>query len=155
MNLGMAKAKKGRPVQQPQDDEWAGVRKARRLELVNGADPALAEYPLGILLARHIVTQDQHNAGLKFAWLYAKAHGRTKDCGLDYGYNGMDETRLADVEATYRQQKAILMRLSLRTFNAVVDLAVFRQMPWWFNGLSGPAWRTQDMVVNGLKALVE
>lgn len=42
---------------------------AHRIRLVGDGNPQLASYPLGVLLARKLITQDQHNAGLRYAGL--------------------------------------------------------------------------------------
>ena len=47
----------------------------KRFDLVGGAPPELAEYPLGVLLARGIITRDEHDAGCRYAHLRGKALG--------------------------------------------------------------------------------
>jgi len=42
---------------------------ARRFALVGDANPQLASYPLGVFLARKIISQDEHNAGMRYAGL--------------------------------------------------------------------------------------
>jgi len=55
-----------------------------RRALVGGAaDPSLAENPLGVLLARRLITEEERQAGLRFAWLYRLAIGKLTTAASD------------------------------------------------------------------------
>src|SRR5262245_51644238 len=70
--------KRGRPKQdRPDHDPGTPELQARRAALAGASDPALAEYPLGIMLARGLISAEEHEAGCYYAMLYAKAVGRT------------------------------------------------------------------------------
>jgi hypothetical protein len=45
---------------------------AKKRALVRGGDPALSEYPLGVCLARGLVSRDLHDDGLHYAGLYSR-----------------------------------------------------------------------------------
>src|SRR3972149_2713330 len=51
---------------------------ARRARRAGGPDPALSEYPLGLMLARRLVSAEQHEAGCHYAFLYGRTIGRTQ-----------------------------------------------------------------------------
>jgi len=61
----------------PRVDRGTPELVARRLALTEGHEnPALASYPLGVLLARGVINQDQHNAGVQYATAFWKAFGK-------------------------------------------------------------------------------
>src|SRR5690606_24113038 len=75
-----------RPAIDPGTEELRIKRAALIGPVPDGVKPPameLASYPLGIMLARGIIGQDQHNAGLQYASLYARAIGRYRDCGIE------------------------------------------------------------------------
>jgi len=68
--------KRGRPpLGRPSTDQGTPELQARRAVLVGGSDPALSEHPLGIMLARGLITPEQHEAGCYYAGLYGRAVG--------------------------------------------------------------------------------
>jgi len=70
--------KRGRPkLDRPSQDGGTPELQARRTALVAGGDPTLAEYPLGIMLARGLISAEEHEAGCYYAMLYARAVART------------------------------------------------------------------------------
>ena len=85
----------------PEADLGTPEARAHKLALVGSADPALAEYPLGVLLARGILTPEQHDAGCHYAYLAGRVLGRTKPYRADLGGGGgeaLTEGALAAVE---------------------------------------------------------
>ncbi len=91
--------------------------RAHRARLVAGGDPALAEYPLGLLLARGFVSREQHEAGCYYAFLYGRAIGRTQvDCSYLFGAQAagyadrhdLTEAELARIESLFRLGKGAL-----------------------------------------------
>ncbi len=51
------------------------LRLKKRL-LVRGADPALSEYPLSIMLARRLIILNEHNAGMWYGGMFRRFTGR-------------------------------------------------------------------------------
>lgn len=126
-------AKRGRPrVERPPVDYGTDELRVKRLALVGpNGDPALAEYPLGILFSRGIIDQDQRNAGDSFANLYAKAQGRMRLLGFDTGNGDMDEKTLAKIEEKYTDCRKLLLRQGRRCFDETVNVCVYRRLPAW------------------------
>lgn len=79
---------------------------AKRLLLTAGNDPALSCYPLGVLLARKVITQDQHNAGVAYAGLFWRARGKPFPKAINMGGisgHGEPEGDLARLHNAARQ----------------------------------------------------
>lgn len=129
--MAMAQRKRGRPVKVYEPDPWEAVRTAKRIALVQGGDPALAENPLGILFARGQIDQDQRNAGDLFGKLYARAQGRLHMLGFDPGLGEMGEDAQARAEAQYVECRALLLKDSRRCFDEVCNVCVYRRLPNW------------------------
>ncbi len=105
---------------------------ARKRELVGDGDPALAGYPLGVLLARRVITQDQHDAGRHYAYLAGRVLGRTRPYRPDSGSGGsteLGEGALEAVEDRWREAAAALLAAGRRAKDAVDNAALFERLP--------------------------
>lgn len=127
----MAK-QRGRPRTRPQDYGTPELI-AKRRALVGEGAPELAEYPLGIMLARGIISQDQHNSGRQYAWLYGSVIGRTnvKSMLADAKGEAAEDPRQADAEASFRRCKEAMLRVGRRACDALENAAIFERVPYW------------------------
>jgi hypothetical protein len=127
--------KRGRPkLNRPSHDTGTPELQARRASLVGGGDPALAEHPLGVMLARGLISAEEHEAGCYYALLYARAVARTH-LSSAYVYQRMlaesgraamlDEKGQEHVEKLFRQGKNRLLAAGRRVSEATENLAVF------------------------------
>ncbi len=127
--------KRGRPkLDRPSNDGGTPELQARRSALVGAGDPALAEYPLGIMLARGLISAEEHEAGCYYAALYAKAVARTSlSCAHIYrrmlAESGraqeLDDKSQAHIERLFRHGKNRLLAAGRRVSEATENLAVF------------------------------
>ncbi|MGQ0663800.1 MAG: hypothetical protein ACT4P2_09475 [Pseudomonadota bacterium] len=162
-------AKRGRPKNdRPARDSGTRELQRQRAQLVAGGDSVLAGYPLGVLLARRIITQDQHNAGCRYAWLYGKATGRWDSAGLVWerllGAGGASadagETDDAALYAKWKDATAALLAAGRRAKDGVDNLAVFNRLPAWIADERGTSirssWtRERGATLAGLQALAK
>ena len=116
--------KRGRPrLGRPSTDQGTPELQARRAVLVGGSDPALSEHPLGIMLARGLITPEQHEAGCYYAGLYGRAVG-PPDLSVASLYRRLmaesgrgkeiDEADLGRIQALYRLGKNRLLAAGRR-----------------------------------------
>lgn len=165
-------ARRGRPRRPPEvPDQGTPEIRARRETLAAGGDPALTEYPLGLLLLRGIIGPEQHEAGCYYAFLYGRAVGRTQvSCARQY--ERMTAERILDrrpvsdeaqgkVEALFRRGKNRLLAAGRRVCDATENVVVFGRTPRFLHGAgwSNAAVRRSDLierdaVLAGLDALV-
>ncbi len=119
-------------------DQCVDELQARRRALSAGADPALAEYPLGVLLARHLITGEQHEAGCYYGFLYGQAIGGIRiGCGRLYqqlaaeafDIKEFSEDHLARIETMFRYGKNRLLAAGRRVCDATENLIVFGRHP--------------------------
>lgn len=127
----MAK-QRGRPRTRPQDYGTPELI-AKRWALVGEGAAELAEYPLGVMLARGIITQDQHNSGQRYAWLYGNIIGRVtiKNVLAPSKGEAIEDPRQAEMEAAFRLCKNALLMAGRRACNALENAAVFERLPYW------------------------
>lgn len=133
--MGSAWRKRGRPrLDRPSTDGGTPEAQARRAALAGGGDPALTEHPLGLMLARGLISPEQHEAGIYYAGLYVRAVGRTalsvaplyrRLLAEEGRGREIDEESQRRIEALYRQGKNRLLAAGRRIAAAVEDLAVF------------------------------
>lgn len=163
---------RGRPKSdRPETDLGTPEAQARRARLAGPGDPSLAEYPLGILLARGLIGPDQHEAGCYYGFLYGRAVGRTRlSCAAIYERlasesrgdmapaNEDEERRRQEL---FRLGKNRLLAAGRRVCDAVENLVVFSRAPRFLDaaGRRGAAARRGDAaelaaVIAGLDALV-
>ena len=109
--------RRGRPNRdRPDIDRGTPELRAHRERLAAGGDPALSEYPLGLLLARGLVSREQHEAGCYYAFLYGRSIGRTQvNCSYLFGAQAagyadrhdLTEADLAKLQSLFRQGKIV------------------------------------------------
>ena len=131
--------RRGRPrSERPKVDQGTPELRAHRAALAGGADPALTEHPLGLMLARGLVTPQQHEAGFYYAYLYRRAVGRTQIASdrvyaqLAAGAGGgreLEEETLARLESLFRLGKNRLLAAGRRVCDATENLVVFARPP--------------------------
>jgi hypothetical protein len=127
--------KRGRPkLNRPSNDSGTPELQARRSALVGAGDPVLAEYPLGIMLARGLISAEEHEAGCYYATLYAKAVARTAlSCAHIYrrmlAESGkaqeLDDKSQEHIERLFRHGKNRLLAAGRRVCESTENLAVF------------------------------
>jgi len=127
--------KRGRPrLDRPSLDQGTPEQQARRRTLAAGKDPALTEHPLGLMLARGLISVEQHEAGSYYAMLYGRAVART-DLSVAALYRRLlreggcgkqiDEEDLVRIQALYRLGKNRLLAAGRRISVATENIAVF------------------------------
>jgi hypothetical protein len=136
-------SRRGRPkMDRPEVDKGTPEQQARRLRLSAGSDPVLTEHPLGILLARHLITGEQHEAGCYYAYLYRRTIGTGQvSCGFLYqqvasiwiGSEEVSDTTEARIESLFRLGKNRLLAAGRRLCDAVENVAVFGRIPRFMN----------------------
>jgi hypothetical protein len=134
----------GRP---PQDrapvDRGTPELQAHRERLAGAGDPAAAESPLALMLARGLIDREQHDAARFYAFLYRQAVGRTHlSCDPHYRQlatgtvrppDERGEAEQAGLEARFRQGKNRLLAAGRRVCEATENLAVFGLPPRFFD----------------------
>jgi hypothetical protein len=163
--------RRGRPSRNgPVVDRGTPELRAHRERLAAGGDPALTEYPLGLLLARGLVSREQHEAGCYYAFLYGRSIGRTQvNCSYLFGAQAagyadrhdLTEAELAKLQALFRQGKNRLLAAGRRVCDATENLVVFGRLPRFLDGgrrRPQSAWRADEAelaaVRLGLEVLV-
>ncbi len=102
-------------------------QKARRIALVGNDQDPLASYPLGVLLARDLITQQQHDAGRRYAWLRGVSLGNPLTRGERTYADPLDDETQADVEARWRGATHLLR--AARCKSIVDTVCVYERMP--------------------------
>lgn len=69
--------------QTPGPDRGTPELRARRRWMARD-DQVRSEYPLGVMLANEVISEPRHNAGCRYAWLYAVVHGRPSVAAVSY-----------------------------------------------------------------------
>lgn len=163
--------RRGRPNRdRPVIDRGTPELRAYREELAAGGDPALSEYPLGLLLTRGLVSREQHEAGCYYAFLYGRSIGRTQvNCSYLFGAQAagyadrhdLTEAELAKLQSLFRHGKNHLLAAGRRVCDATENLVVFGRLPRFLDGgrrRPQSAWRADEAelaaVRLGLEVLV-
>ena len=133
------KGRRGRPrIERPAVDSGTPELQARRRRLAAGADPALTEYPVGLLLARHLITAEQHEAACYYGFLYGQAIGGTRGgCGRFYqqmaaaafDIKDLTDDQRAQVETLFRVGKNRLLAAGRHICDATENVVVFGRHP--------------------------
>ena len=122
-------------------DKGSGEAQARRLWLagVDGEarprDGAPTAYPLGVLLVNGAISEDQHAAAARLAWLYGAVHGRISVAATRYevgrggGRGARDDERLGEYQAELKHALEALRRASRHILDDLLNLAVYGRYP--------------------------
>lgn len=162
--------KRGRPrLDRPSMDQGTPELQARRRLLAAGGDPALTEHPLGVMLARGLISPEQHEAGCYYAMLYSRAVARP-ELSVAALYRRLmaesgrgreiEEEALERIQALYRLGKNRLLAAGRRVSAATENIAVFGRPARFLGRRAGlPLKRGADFaeleaVLDGLSALV-
>jgi hypothetical protein len=161
--------RRGRPpLDRPTTDRGTPEIQARRAALAGGSDPALAEHPLGLMLARALISPEQYEAGCHYAALYARAVARP-NLSVAALYRRLlaesgqgkeiEEADLEKIQALYRKGKASLIAAGRGVAMATENVAVFGRLPRFLFRLTGAVSTKADLgeleaVREGLSALV-
>lgn len=147
----------------PRTDHGTPEVVAHRLALVGAADATLAHYPLGVALARSIVTLEQHDAGLAYARDY-----RTAMDGLPRPLEPslareMPSAHIALAERTeiartgnFMAKASMLAKMGRQTHDDLNNLVVFERWPLWLTGQGMPSpkhLRQRARIIAALEAL--
>jgi hypothetical protein len=106
-------------------------QQARRRVMVGGGDPKYAEYPLGVLLARRIITQQQHDAGCRYAFLAGRVLGRVgaTSSTMEHWYSPDLDDAMLIVEPLWREACDVLAARGRRVKEAVDNATYHRIWP--------------------------
>jgi hypothetical protein len=152
--------RRGRPATEQKTNDFdrgTPEAQARRAVLSAGADPALSENPLGLLLARGLIGAEEHAAACIYAYLYSRAVGRPlTSCAALYrrlagesagaGWTELGEPAETAIEERFRRGKNRLLAAGRRVCDATENLVVFGRTPRFLDtaGRRGAAARRAD-----------
>lgn len=106
---------------------------ARREFLAGKGDKALTTFPLGILLANEVITEEEYRAGCRFAWLHAVVIGKHSLAAIEFershgkSVREVDEDREAELQDRFR--KSMDCFESRRQRDEIVSLCVYERVP--------------------------
>jgi hypothetical protein len=133
--MTIAGRKRGRPrFDRPSIDQGTPEQQARRQAIAGGGDPALSEHPLGIMLARDLISREQYEAGCQYATLYFQTVAPTTiSVAAHYrrmlaeggGAAEIGEEDLQRLQALFRLGKNRLLAAGRRVSIATENIAVF------------------------------
>ena len=166
----------GKVIQRRPKDLGTPESNARRIELVGGADPALASTALGILYANGIIDRAQMDAG----FMYAKLRNEASREFFDFPRQHPSISRYNDLVAGHISSESVfyegagteapqceyttidesLRAISSTCRNEVYNTAVENRVPGWFAEgrvvLIRPSWvRRREQFILGLNQLCE
>jgi hypothetical protein len=107
---------------------------ARRAFLANGSDPALSATASGILYAQGILSQEQYDAAVRYAWAHALSFGTIWRQACPLVQRGEGASPAPDELLAVAKDKLARMdsKLAPDQRQAVADLAAFNVLlGWW------------------------
>jgi hypothetical protein len=137
------------------------VVQKRMLDAGKG-DPALTSYPLGLLLARGMIAQPEHDAGCRLAWHRCIVYGKptitaSRLENVSRGTSSWENEELVTKSKTaYLDAQIAVERYSRVWWYHVYRAAISEIRPQWSGGedLPAPEWVLESRaLVNGLRIL--
>ena len=139
-------------------------QRAKRRALVGPDSPEhLAEYPLGVLFARGLINQEQHEAGCRYARLFRLAIGGESLAGVNLtgkvfdAPGEQDEGWLKAKSLDYGKARLVLFGFGRRTRELVENVTVYQRLPAWLYGKHLPSpgdLKALERLIAGLDGLV-
>ncbi len=132
------------------------MRQAKKQDLVGpGGDPTDSVSPLGIMKGRGWITQDEHDAGTHYAYLYGRVEGKTTTGPSAGAYDEKDPS-LEDIKALFDEARDVLTTCGVAVKRAVENAAVFGgQWPINITLNLGRPGMIEGPLFHGLRALVK
>ncbi len=115
-------------------DRGTGEVQLLRAWYAGPGDPALASYPVGILLANAVLTNNQHKALCRYAWLHWAVFGRPSIAAVGWEFKDPEKPHERDREEEERKLEAIhkIFRTADRRVRAGLDnLTIYERAPRW------------------------
>lgn len=132
-----ARTKSGRLKERKGVDRGTDQLKAVKKWFAQDADPALAEYPLGIMFAAGTIDDHQRQVGHEYAWLHAIVYGRPSWGAMAYerldrgNQENWDSKWLRDQEARLRSVRGVLDAHPARLKMVLDNTVVYERKPRW------------------------
>ena len=134
-------------------DRGTPEQQLRKAVLAGGGAPRLTEYPLGCLLARRPIRDDQHNAGLHYAGLYrACIGGGLRQPG---GPREISEEAELAVHQRFDESQSALKNCGKTIKNRIDDICVFEKSPTWLTAAIAGGEKQKLHIQIGLQALAD
>lgn len=135
-------ARRGRPRKTRVDiprrkraDKGTDEIKLLRQWYAGNGDPALTSYPLGILLANAVLTDDQHKAACRYAWLHWAVFGRPSVAAVSWEFSdrGLPVERDRETEEHKLSEiHRIFKDITGRRCRSILDnVAIYERPPRW------------------------
>lgn len=132
------RTKSGRLKARPDvaDKGTAELQRMRKW-LAGQGDPALADYPLGILLANNDITEQHHQVACRYAFLHSVVYGRASVAAASFeriakSWSGdWDDRWLADREAELTRLTERLKGEPARLRMVLDSVVVYERTPRW------------------------
>ena len=108
--------------------------KSLRTWYAGDGDPNLTSYPLGILLANQVISEDQHRAGCRYAWLHWRVFGRPSVAAARFEFMDRAVGTDRDCMKEERRLKAVYeeLRRHPARYRRVLDgIVIYERMPRW------------------------
>jgi hypothetical protein len=111
---------------------------AKRIALCGTERPELSSYTLGVILARRLCSQDEHDAGLWYGSLYRLRYGRWRLGTMQWDrfvpdlaqrHAELPEEQRILLESRFQKAKACLIGLGRNVTAVVEDVSVFDRLP--------------------------
>lgn len=110
----------------PQRDHGTPELQYKRAVLAQGADPTKTSHPLDLLHARGLISDDQHQAGMRYAWLHALAFGKPQnDLCLRYGRLIGEAPGQIEREPQWLAERRVELRNADRQLNRYTRQSVY------------------------------
>ncbi len=129
-------AKRVRRRQTPKNHTDNGTPEMQRMRkmLVGHENDQRASYPLGVMLARNIITQAEHDAAVHYAHVVQKATGRWQSneggISLDPDSEAAAKSTLK-AELAWKEYAAKLLAQGRQIKDAIDNLAIYSRFPRW------------------------
>jgi hypothetical protein len=118
-------------------DKGTAELQRMRKWLAGQGDPALADYPLGILLANNDITEQHHQVACRYAFLHSVVFGRASVAAASFeriakSWSGdWDDQWLADREAELTRLTERLKGEPARLRMVLDSVVVYERTPRW------------------------
>lgn len=148
------KRKRGRPIIHRVDP--TPEMEAKRYALVGEADPILASYPLGVWWAQKFITENEHDAGIYYAYLFGRVIGSVgPSAGGGGKYEALEDMAQEILEPLWREAANVLFSVGRSAKNAVDNVAVYEPMESAWRIAEGRTHPSDFHAKKGLTALAQ
>lgn len=146
---------RGRPKKEKLERDYGTPELRLKRLSISADDPTLSTRPMDVLLARRLISEDEHAAGARFLAyriaIYGKPHVKSREFDRIRGPRVDNDD--SGIHQSYANACDLLAKEGRKVFDAIQQLVIYEIWPLWL--LNKEVHEDRSLVKRGFEVLAE